>query len=180
MLVQHLSEGGAPDDGKLAVPDCVDAGRPRQAVDHCQFAHNCARPQDGENTLLARGRSDANLEHAVAQPIAAVASVASLKQRLAFAQLERPLAGQQLAQDFARKLGQQLKTDLFRRGLRILQALPPGASQSKKWLACDKPTRLIFELSHGAATTSVQIGRSRWLERIHLWILVVKFSAILS
>ena len=66
----------------------------------------------------------------MAQPIAAVASVASLEQSLAFAQLKRPLAGLQLAQDFARKLGQQLKTELFRLGLRIPQILPP-APQSK-------------------------------------------------
>jgi hypothetical protein len=97
MLVQHFGEGGAPDEGELAVPDCLDARRPRQAIDHRQLAHDRTRPQDGENAPLTRGRGDADREHTMAQPIAAVASVASLEQSLAFAQLERPLAGPQLA-----------------------------------------------------------------------------------
>jgi hypothetical protein len=97
ILVQRFGEGGAPDKGEFAVPDRLDSGRPWQAIDHRQLAHDRTRPQEGENALLARGRSDADREHAMSQPIAAVAGVASLEQRLAFAQLECPLAGPQLA-----------------------------------------------------------------------------------
>jgi hypothetical protein len=48
MLMQHLGEGSTFDEGELAVPDCLDAGRSQQAVDHRQLAHDRARPEDGE------------------------------------------------------------------------------------------------------------------------------------
>src|SRR5215211_1511913 len=59
MLVQHFGEGGAPDKGEFAVPDRLDSGRPWQAIDHRELAHDRTWPQEGENALLARGRSDA-------------------------------------------------------------------------------------------------------------------------
>jgi hypothetical protein len=102
VTTQHGREGSAADEGELAVPDRLDAGRLRQAVYHRQFADDRARPQDGKNALFAIVRGDADREHAATQPVAAVAGVASLEQRLAFAQLERPLAGQQLAGELAR------------------------------------------------------------------------------
>jgi hypothetical protein len=54
MLVQHFGEGGGY-ESELAVPDCLDAGRSRQAIDHRQLAHDRSLAQDGENALLTRG-----------------------------------------------------------------------------------------------------------------------------
>src|SRR5260370_37842740 len=95
MPAQYASEGSAADESELAVLDGVDAGRPRQAIDHRQFAHDRARPQDSKNALFGIVRGDADPEHAAPTPMTAVAAVTSLRRRLASAQLERPLACQQ-------------------------------------------------------------------------------------
>src|SRR5256885_13127680 len=56
------------------------------------FPYTTLFRSDGENTLFAVGRGDDDGEHAAPQPIAAIAGVAPLEQRLAPAERDRPLA----------------------------------------------------------------------------------------
>ena len=106
--VHDVGEGGTADEGELAVADRLDGGRARQAVDHGDFADQLARSEHGQDALLAVGRGDRHGEHAASQPVAAVAGVAALEQRLALAQGDGPLAGQQPAGQLGRQPAQHV------------------------------------------------------------------------
>ncbi len=125
-LAQHLGEGGAADEGELAVP-AMPGRWPTSAGRRSSPARPRSRPaQDSENALLAVSRKRrTNRKHAAAQPVAAVAGVAALEQRFAFAQPERPLAGEQLPRERGRKRGQQVRANSLRCDFRRCQNCSP-------------------------------------------------------
>ena len=108
--------------------------------------------ENGENALIARGRNDVDGENAMAQPIAAVARVASLEQRLSLSQPQCPLAGQQLARHVVREPAQQMvEAKPFRHAIRRLQKLPLRRRMLEKQPPCDKPTRPFCALPHSGS-----------------------------
>src|SRR5918994_1239669 len=152
MPPQHVGEGGAADEVEFAGPERPNAGGPRHPVDHRQLADNGVLPENGENALIASGRNDVDGENAPAQPIAAVARVASLEQRLSLSQPQRSLAGQQLARHVVREPAQQMvEAKPFRHAIRRLQTLPLRRRMLEKQPPCDKPTRPFCALPHSGS-----------------------------
>ena len=67
---------------QLAVAQCRCRSRPWQPVDNRQIADDRAGTENGQNTLGAGGRGDADLEQAFVEPVEAVARIAGDEQNL--------------------------------------------------------------------------------------------------
>ena len=106
-------------------------GRSRPSVDDREFSDDRARAKNRQDSLVALGRGDADLEQALFEPIASVGDVACPEQHFSFIERLRPGVCQQPPGKLDRQVGQYAgEVALWRRTWRR------GTSRCSSVLSC--------------------------------------------
>ena len=93
MLLSAVLETRSVDKAELAIGQSRDRRRPWKSIDYAEVTDNRALGENGNYPLAPLGRPQADLEHALVQPVATVALVPGLKKRVAsFQAVRRRLA----------------------------------------------------------------------------------------
>ena len=82
LVVRKCVESCSADETQLRFADRTNRGRTRLSIDHRQVPNQRSGTKDCEDALAARRREDVHLQQTFVDPVAAVAGIASEKQRL--------------------------------------------------------------------------------------------------